>query len=225
MSLTNDFVNTIELKILKGEWKRGQKIPTLRELSQEMGISRSVVNAGIVELISRGYLKAIPRQRTIVNDWKIQGTLAVLDGIMKHNIWDEEALGSFFKARFLIECECAYLAAKNRSKEDLDNLRDIIFRETRESGDNIDSIVSNDTAFHHSIAVASKNIVYPLILKSFEKSAYVLLREFYSNNNVYSFIVVKHREAYQAIETQNADLARNIMAKILEHGEKIIIKK
>jgi len=219
-SLTEKFVEEIEFKILKGDLKIGDRIPTLRELSETMKLSRSVINAGIVELINKGYLRSVPRQRIEVNNWKREGTLAVINGIMENNIFDESILRNLLESRMLIECECAALAAKNRTEEDLDNLKSIIKEEFTERS--IDEMVKGDLLFHHSIAVASGNMVYTLMLKSFEHSTLRLIREFYSHSEVLNFVYGNHLRLFNAIKNKNPDESRNIMRELLEHGEKII---
>ena len=49
-SLKESFVQSIENKILSGELKIGDKLPPEREIVETMGISLTVVNAGIAEL-------------------------------------------------------------------------------------------------------------------------------------------------------------------------------
>lgn len=223
LSLTDRFVKEIELKILKGEWAIGQKLPPLRELALDMQVSRSVVNAGIVELINKGYLKSLPRKWTEVNSWKREGTLAVLNGIMENNIWDEELLMSLFDSRMLIECESARLAAINRTEEDLAKLKSILSKEKKANNRTLEEIIGCDLLFHHTIAVASGNMVYPLILKSFEKSTFKLMGDFYSQD-VHKFVYDKHSELVKAIELKDADSAKIIMRELLAHGE-IITRK
>ena len=49
-SLKDLFVKELENKILSGELKVGDKLPSERELASSMQVSRAVVNAGIAEL-------------------------------------------------------------------------------------------------------------------------------------------------------------------------------
>jgi DNA-binding FadR family transcriptional regulator len=219
-SLTEEFVHQIELKILSGEWKTGTKIPTLRDLAADMGMSRSVINAGIVELINKGYLKTVPRKWTEVADWKREGTLAVLNGLMENRIRDAEVLTSLLDSRMVIETRSAYLAALNRSEKDLMKLKAITDKE--KTINDINAAVENDLAFHHMVAVASGNLVYPLILKSFENSTYTLIKEFYSTEGVQEFVYGRHYNIYKAIENQDAEGARKLMSELLLHGENII---
>lgn len=219
LSLTDEFVNKVEEKILRGEWKIGDKVPTLRELSQDMGVSRSVVNAGIVELIARGYLHTLPRKWTVVSDWKRQGTLAVLNGIIKHNAWDAEVLRSLFDARMLIEIESAQSAAINHDEITLAKIKRCVDNEQTNLYRAISDKVKNDLKFHHAIAVASGNIVYPLILKSFEQSTFKLIYQFYSVESNYEYVKDMHLKIYNAIKCRDGELSKELMRQLLIHGE------
>ena len=55
-SLKDLFISHIEAMILSGELPVGQKLPPERQLAQSMGVSRAVVNSGVVELERRGFL-------------------------------------------------------------------------------------------------------------------------------------------------------------------------
>ena len=60
-SLKDLFVKELENKILSGELKVGDKLPSERELASSMQVSRAVVNAGIAELEQKGFLIIKPR--------------------------------------------------------------------------------------------------------------------------------------------------------------------
>lgn len=98
-NLTDIFVNAIERKILTGEWRVGDRLPTLRELSESMGVSRSVVNAGIARLDKSGYLKIVPRKYIEVADWKKEGTLDVLNALLREELLTNDILNSVLSAR------------------------------------------------------------------------------------------------------------------------------
>lgn len=50
VSMTELFVQQIENMILSGELAIGEQLPPARELSVKMGVSRTVISAGLVEL-------------------------------------------------------------------------------------------------------------------------------------------------------------------------------
>ena len=67
-SLKDLFISHIEAMILSGELPVGQQLPPERQLAQSMGVSRAVVNSGVVELERRGFLEIRPRVGTFVTD-------------------------------------------------------------------------------------------------------------------------------------------------------------
>ena len=84
-SLKELFISNIEAKILSGELPVGQQLPPERQLAQSMGVSRAVVNSGIVELENRGFLDVRPRVGTFVADYRRAGTMETLKSIMTYN--------------------------------------------------------------------------------------------------------------------------------------------
>ena len=53
-SMKELFIKEIEALILSGQLKVGEKLPTERELADEMKISRTIVNLGLSELKNKG---------------------------------------------------------------------------------------------------------------------------------------------------------------------------
>lgn len=85
LSVRENFVRTIENKILSGELAIGQRLPTARELCSQMGVSLTIVNAGISELAAKGFVEVKPRHGMYVADYKLHGTTETLVAIMRYN--------------------------------------------------------------------------------------------------------------------------------------------
>lgn len=221
MSLTEEFVRQLERKILTGEWKVGDSIPTLRTLSRDFSVSRSVVNAGIVELRNKGYIITVPRKGSIVADWKRDGTFAVLQGLVDNELYDLNFVSNVLDSRMTIECAAVTAAANNRTAVDLSHIEEAIAAETRAV--TIDERAEADIAFHHAVAAASHNIVYVILLKSFEQMVRKLVTEFYQKNYDRSFVYTYHGKIYDAIKNGDA-AARDYMRTLLKQGEDVVYK-
>ena len=72
------FVEQMQEKILSGQLEIGEKLPTEREISKEMGVSRQVVNSGMAELVRQGFLKVVPRHGSYVADYRTEGNMNTL---------------------------------------------------------------------------------------------------------------------------------------------------
>ena len=74
MSVREEFVRAIENKILSGELKVGDRLPSARELCTMMGVSLTSVTTGITELANKGFLKVKPRHGVYVKDYRKEAT-------------------------------------------------------------------------------------------------------------------------------------------------------
>lgn len=216
-SLTEQFVKEAERKILTGEWAIGMKIPPLRVLAEEFHVSRSVINAGIVELCNNGYLKTVPRQYICVSDWRQDGKFALLSGLIENGLCDMRFFDDLLEGRMAIEKAVARKAATARTEEDIRLIGAIIEKERNAVTPEEKALC--DREFHHAIAVASHNFVYTVILNSFDGVAERLTREFYQKIVDGAFVLQTHVALWDALRERREDLAEKVMEKLLAHGE------
>ncbi|MFR5781959.1 MAG: winged helix-turn-helix domain-containing protein, partial [Oscillospiraceae bacterium] len=81
-TVRESFVRELENKILSGELKPGDKLPPAKELCEPMGVSLTVVNAGMSELANNGFVETIPRRGTYIADTR-KGNAGTLSAIMR----------------------------------------------------------------------------------------------------------------------------------------------
>lgn len=217
-SLKELFVKEIEAKIISGQLKPGDRLPPERELACLMGVSRSIVNSGILELSSKGFVRIIPRKGTIVEDYKNEGTPYILSSIMSYNEGklSPRFFNSMMDTRLLIEVESARCAAENRTDEDLQFLKTLINRV--ENNRDIETHVKYNYDFHHRITIASGNVVYAMIFKSFEPACLNLIRIYFESGDYLDKSLSSHKELFKAIKERRKDKAGEIMEEILLEG-------
>ena len=175
--LKKSFVHTMQQKIFSGEYQIGQQLPPERELALELGVSRSLVNTGILELANQGFIRIIPRQGSIVADYKKNGTLQVLSALMNCDSFrlDYPLLCNLVDLRVLIECECARLASKNATVDEIETLRTLT-RSIKSAAHPLDA-VEPICRFHYLLTQYSGNAVYAMTFKSFECTIERLIRQ------------------------------------------------
>ena len=177
-SLKELFISNIEAKILSGDLPVGQKLPPERQLAQSMGVSRAVVNSGIVELENRGFLDVRPRVGTFVADYRRAGTMETLKSIMTYNrgrLRNEE-IRSILEVRDALD----KLAVADIIPHvtELDNMLLLEKVEAiRQARDNRQAAEAA-FAFQHELAMLSGNTLLPLIFRSFYSSVLVLWERF-----------------------------------------------
>ncbi len=221
-SLKEVFITRFEELILTGKISIGQKLPPERELAFQLGVSRPVVHEGLVELAAKGLVTMKPRIGTIVNDYRTQGSLTILNSLINYQSGGLEAelLDSLLQTRILIEIETTRLASINRREEHLDEFRRILSREEDASPEDIDTITELDFAFHHLIGLASGNLVYPLLINSFRPVYMNFTSLFFTDPQVIPATLDFHKKLVNAIAKNQEKQSVTIMREILNHGEK-----
>ena len=127
-SLNELFVQKLQGMILSGELPMGEKLPSERELCQQMGVSRAVVNGGITELARQGFLEVRPRQGAYVADYRRDGNMETLMAIMDYNggMLGKEEIRSILEVRWGLEQMTVHRVIDNASDEQLARLGDFV---------------------------------------------------------------------------------------------------
>jgi GntR family transcriptional repressor for pyruvate dehydrogenase complex len=225
-SLVDVFIARFEELILSGKISIGQKLPSERELALQLGVSRPVVHEGLVDLASKGLVSMIPRVGTVVNDYRSEGSLTLLTSLVNyHNgMLEPKILDGMLSMRMLFEVETARLAALYRTEEHLNKFYEIIDDEREVDVHATIRITEIDFAFHHLIAMATDNMIYPLLINSFKQVYLNLTRQFFSDTTLVSDVFGFHKALVDAIEDKDDRMAVDVMKQMLEHGEEHLKK-
>jgi GntR family transcriptional repressor for pyruvate dehydrogenase complex len=167
-SLRASAAHEIERRIFSGELKPGDRLPPERELAAAMGISRPLLNFAIKDLEARGFVRIVPRHGAYVNDYKQNSTPQMLMSLIGHsreNV-DDTIFADLLDTRRLLERECTRLAAGRVTREELAMMRACL--DEMSGCRTADCFALANYRFHHVLATASGNIVYAMILRSFE---------------------------------------------------------
>ncbi|MEW6527522.1 MAG: FadR/GntR family transcriptional regulator [Spirochaetota bacterium] len=221
-SLVEAFVKRFEELIISGKLTIGQKIPSERELAKQLGVSRPVVHEGLIILEQKGLVTIRPRHGVTVNDYRRQGSLAILQSLVSYATGQLEPhiLESLLATRTLIELETVKLAAQHRTQHQLDEFRAIVTEEESLTHTQTQAIVDVDFKFHHLIALASGNVVYPLLLNSFRQVYTNLTYQFFLDISVVDFVFTHHQKLVGAIAQKDSKKAVQIMSSLLDHGQR-----
>ena len=122
LSVRQTFVQEIERQILSEELKPGDRLPTSRELCSKMGVSLTIVNAGVAELANKGFVEVKPRHGVYVKDYRTSGNPAILSSILQYNGGRLNAhdIRSFCETRAALDPMAAELAVERATEKDLE---------------------------------------------------------------------------------------------------------
>ena len=167
-SLKELFVQKLQRMILSGELSMGEKLPAERELCQQMGVSRAVVNGGIAELARQGFLEVRPRQGTYVADYRRCGNMDTLMAIMDYNggMLGKEEIRSILEVRWGLEQMTLHRCIDNASNAQLESLGKFVDALDADPAPNQAAEIA--FRFHHEMTLMGGNHILPLIYTSFK---------------------------------------------------------
>lgn len=198
----------LQKQILSGAYPPGSALPTERELVAGTGLSRGSVREALRILEAQGLVqtKAGRYGGSVVS----RPTDALLASHI--NLFAKGrsvVLSSLVEARQALEPMVAYLAARNRTDEDLQTLTLICARLDEAALSDVPRFLEENANWHSAIAVASHND----LLRAFTGSISGLMLEAsrienFASADVRTLVTQAHRRILQAIEAQDADTAK-----------------
>lgn len=170
------FVQRVEEMILSGDLAVGDRLPSERELADQMRVSKTVVHAGITDMARKGFLEVIPRRGVFVGDYAVNGSLEALISIMQHNggQLDRRNVRSMLELRYAIEGVCLDHIMDQHDPEVLAQLEQVVRlaeQEAEARPPRYDRLAELYHTFHHLFCAASGNTIAPLIMNAFHLPA------------------------------------------------------
>ncbi|MGH8790117.1 MAG: FadR/GntR family transcriptional regulator [Cupriavidus necator] len=189
--------------IRRGEFNPGDRLPSERELSQQLNVSRASVREALIAMEIDGLIDVRVGLGVFVNAAPAANSQTALLG--------EPGPFEVVAARYLIEGETAALAAINGTTEDHARIRETLAMmadEVQVKGVGLDA----DALFHLRIAEASGNSALAHLVKQlwdFRYSAmFRKLDEHFDSPSRHAAAIEEHRHLIEAIERRDADAAR-----------------
>jgi GntR family transcriptional repressor for pyruvate dehydrogenase complex len=222
--LSHSVVKQIEQLILRGILRPGERLPSERELSERLGVSRPSLREAISELQSRGLLATRAGAGIYVAD--VLGS-AFSPALIRLFAAHEEAVFDYIAFRRDLESIAAARAAVYGSDTDL-KVIDTVFRkmEAAHSKRNPNDEAELDAEFHLAIIEASHNV----ILLHMMRSMFDLLREgvffnrqiMFKNRTTRDLLLEHHRAINDALQARDPDAAREAVVEHLSFIEQAL---
>ncbi len=144
----------IEKRILNGELRSGDRLPTERELSEQFRASRTAVREAMKILAQKGLVDMRPGRGTMVIDGTSQAMRHSLGLMMK--VGQAGSSASLVEVREIIEPEIATLAAARATDEHIASMRAAV--EIMDASlEDADTYIAADNDFHLALARGTQN--------------------------------------------------------------------
>ncbi|MBL7013842.1 MAG: FadR family transcriptional regulator [Candidatus Marinimicrobia bacterium] len=160
--LYKNIVNQIRKMILSGELKKGDQLPSERDMAQQFGVSRTAVREAIKSLSEIGLIDIMVGRGTFVAnntaDRIVESVNLLLDveKVVKEDL---------HFARKVLEAPIAKLAAENRTQENIDQLQFLI-EKMEKSKNHTKKFIEVDMEFHVELAKASGNSAFVVLTQA-----------------------------------------------------------
>ena len=125
---------------------------------------------------------------------------------------------SLLNMRQLFEVETARLAALHREDEHLNAIQEVVGEEMQIPLQDVAGITALDFRFHHLLALASGNLIYPMLINSFKQVYLNLAAQFFEDAVVVNTVHAFHRKMLKAVENRDETLAGSVMEQMLVHA-------
>lgn len=219
-----DIVQQVLVLIEEGKLKRGDHLPSERELTEAFKVSRTTVREAIRTLESMKLLQSRQGNGTYV---LVSSEEALIQPLAAALFNKKDDIRDIFYIRKIIEPHVAELAAENATPQEIEEMERIL-RKQEECIGHRENIIETDSAFHNLMVKATKNrvmerlivVLIDLLKKSREK--YLMEDE---NDERAKRSLEGHHRVLSAIKNGDGDAARKSMLQHLEDIEGIIFNK
>ncbi|MEB2401089.1 MAG: FadR/GntR family transcriptional regulator [Alcaligenaceae bacterium] len=212
-SLADDVADALRERLLRGDFKAGDRLPTGSELSAAFSVSLAVIREAMSRLKHDGLVETIQGAGVFATGTGGSKTFRLdADG------GGQEALKHIFELRLAFEEGAAYLAASRRTPRTLRGLRkafELMHADDPGAG------AAADKEFHRLIAGATGN---PLFLEFFDflaariDSTIFIARAHSAEAGVSAEALEEHREILRAIEARDGAAAKAAMFRHLNNA-------
>ena len=212
----------LQQQILSGIYPHGSALPTERDLVSTTGLGRGSVREALRILESQGLV------RTRAGRYGGSVVSKPTDALLASHIslfakGHGVSLRALVEARQALEPMVAFLAARNRSNEDLASLKRISAQLDAAAVDDVPRFLLENAHWHSALAAASHND----LLRAFTASISGLMLEAsgiadFASPDVRALVTHAHRRILQAIEAQDADTARQRAERDLQAYAKLL---
>ena len=217
--LSDAVTRQIELLILRGILRPGERLPSERELSERLGVSRPSLREAVSDLQKRGLLTSRVGSGIYVAD--VLGS-AFSEALVRLFASHEEAVFDYISFRRDMEGLAAERAARLGSDTDLQVVQTIFDKmEAAHRKRNPEDEAQLDADFHLSIIEASHNV----IMLHMMRSMYQLLREgvFYNRQMMFKqrttrdTLLDQHRAINTSLQARDPEGARAAVEAHLDY--------
>ncbi len=203
----------IEQRILSGELRSGDRLPTERELSEQFHASRTAVREAMKTLAQRGLVDMRPGRGTIVIDGTSQAMRNSLGLMMR--VGQAGSSANLVEVREIIEPGIAALAAIRATDEHIAVMREAV-RVMDANLNEANAYIAADNDFHRALAKGTQNELILTLVDSIVDLLSEQRKQIFSVDGGPERGQIHHKRILDTIIRRDAEAAREAMRAHLQ---------
>ncbi|UBH11064.1 FadR/GntR family transcriptional regulator [Macrococcus armenti] len=220
--LYEEIAEIITEEIREGTYKQGDKLPSIQALSKVYGVGQASIREALNALRVVGLVEIKHGEGTFIKSIEAQSYTPEMA------LYNKEDIKDLLEVRKVLEVGSVRAAAQNRNAAQLKKINEALLQmelamKNKEIGDD------SDLMFHLAIADASNNKLLKHMLTEVSDKIKIIMKEtrqiwLFNESKSIEKLFNEHTEIYEAIESQNINLAEEKMIKHLEEVESVLIE-
>ncbi|KJS88372.1 MAG: hypothetical protein JM58_00965 [Peptococcaceae bacterium BICA1-8] len=201
--LYKDVVLQIEAYIKENKLQKDDKLPTERDLAEQLGISRGTIREAFRTLEVNGIIESRPGGGRFLKAYSVPSSIRVN---ILHELENAE-VADLLEMREVIELKIIDLVIARATEEDLENIRNALNKSNE--------VYETDNAFHLALAEASHNNAFYNVVK-FNLATLAQIRKMTLAKPERSELMTQeHNVILEAILNKDAGKAKKVLVEHL----------
>ncbi len=219
--VSQDIIEQVRDLFTSGRLKPGDRLPSERELSEALSVSRSSVREAVRAMESLGLIEARAGEGTFVASLSgNRGSDPLVASL--HQDWSTQH--KLFEVRRVIEPDLAALAARRATVDQIERLRAILNDQEADIARG-GTGMKQDTLFHYLLAEATGNEVLVRIMDSLMDLLLKTREESLQHDKRPARSLKQHRAMLRAIEARNPRAAERLMYQHIAEIEELVFSQ
>jgi len=219
----SEFVaDQLKKKIIAGEYSSGDKLPIESELCEAFGVSRITIREAMKKLNAMGLVEIMQGKGTFVKSVDLGVFMKPLFQLVEFSEVNIEAI---YTAREYIEGGIASLAAKNRTEEDIADMKRCLdsLDYCGQQGD-LEGTYRFDMEFHIALAKSAGNPILLAAMEAIQDIDDACVKRYDKYLVGYASSREEHRNILSAVVQRDAQQAQEAMRLHAANSKAILLK-
>lgn len=219
-----EVIEQIKDMIYNGILKKGDKLPSERDMVEKLQVSRTSVREALRSLEIIGLIESRQGEGNFIKESFEDGLIEPLSVMF---MLKESKSEEILELRKIVEIGTVQLAAKRINSNELKELEEL--KEKLRIPNKEESLAEIDREFHYKIAAASKNFLLlgvlnaiSSLMESYIKDARKNILEEEGNRQI---LIKQHEDVFRALNNKDENEAAKAMTKHLDFANKYMINK